>query len=585
MYSLVKAMFSVIGAWVGLSFLFISLGLLVRRAYGMRIHSRRTLLTCFWMGWTIAIILLQLWHFWLPINSHILLILVGISVLGLLWNWKDLWSLAARWTAKDSWACFVVAILTIWISNQAIRPPSTYDSGLYYIPLLRWFKTYPIVPGLGNLHGRLAFNSSHFLYVAMLDTGPWLHKSSHIANGLLLIALFVQVIPSCFTILQYKRINEPYHIFNILLLGTIFRQARGHFISSPSPDLVVFCLGIVLSSQLLFLLDNVRSTEEKNYILLVITVIAALGLTIKLSFAAFGGVAALLALTVRCIQVHKLQEHGIKKTIIWISAIVAMILLPWMIRGVILSGYIAYPLTIGTIPVEWRVPRALVIDEANWIRSWARAPHTDWHSVLSNWNWFKPWLRIMLSAQFDVVIPLILTFVAVFLTLIVKRVLKKTQHSMRTMLWVSLLPAIISLLFWFVTAPDLRFAGASFWILGASSVILALNSLTQVSCLSSLKTTSLSLGILGLSLALAIISFRYYAPSPLINKPGEANGFHSVSQAKLETFVTDYGLVLYVPDGEQCWWGKLPCTPYPKDNLRLRYAGDMRYGFELVLGD
>lgn len=38
-----------------------------------------------------------------------------------------------------------------------------YDSYLYHAQSIRWIEEYGVVPGLGNLHNRLAYNSSFFV--------------------------------------------------------------------------------------------------------------------------------------------------------------------------------------------------------------------------------------------------------------------------------------------------------------------------------------------------------------------------------------------------------------------------------------
>lgn len=42
-----------------------------------------------------------------------------------------------------------------------------YDTGLYHAQSIRWVEEYGIVPGLGNLHSRLAYNSAAFCLSAL----------------------------------------------------------------------------------------------------------------------------------------------------------------------------------------------------------------------------------------------------------------------------------------------------------------------------------------------------------------------------------------------------------------------------------
>ena len=51
--------------------------------------------------------------------------------------------------------------------------------------------------------------------------------------------------------------------------------------------------------------------------------------------------------------------------------------------------------------------------------------------------------------------------------------MKNRESKASAVQWFFLLPSVASLVFWFMTAPDPRFAGASFWVLGAGAVTLA----------------------------------------------------------------------------------------------------------------
>jgi hypothetical protein len=50
--------------------------------------------------------------------------------------------------------------------------------------------------------------------------------------------------------------------------------------------------------------------------------------------------------------------------------------------------------------------------------------------------------------------------------------MKNRESKASRVQWLFLLPSVASLLFWFMTAPDLRFVGAPFWVLGAGAVTL-----------------------------------------------------------------------------------------------------------------
>ena len=45
---------------------------------------------------------------------------------------------------------------------EAASPTKIHDTGSYHLATMNWIEQYPTVPGLGNLYGRLALNSSMF---------------------------------------------------------------------------------------------------------------------------------------------------------------------------------------------------------------------------------------------------------------------------------------------------------------------------------------------------------------------------------------------------------------------------------------
>jgi len=135
-------------------------------------------------------------------------------------------------------------------------------------------------------------------------------------------------------------------------------------------------------------------------------------------------------------------------------------------------------------------------------------------------------------------------------------------------------PALGVLLFWFVTAPDPRFAGALFWYMAAGSLSVA-----GARTCSSRKALTVS----GLSLMVTIL---LTLPRSKIIRPGPDGGFYPIPQVQVHTFKTNSGLTLFVPNnGDQCWDAPLPCTPYPNSNLRLRTDGNIAAGVAMSLRD
>lgn len=574
-------------SWGISSFLvFMGMGLLVRRVFSLRITSMRDLTGSFWIGWGFAIAFLQLWHLWFRVDWRPLMMLSVIGLAGLAWGYQEIRDRIRQIASSQVIVLSIILVAGLWLANLAVGPMVHYDSGLYELSAVRWASTYPIIPGLANLHTRLGFNSSYYLYVSLFDIGPWVHKSYHLAGWPLLWVLFAQAIAAIWRPLveavrrpNWNRLSETGSTlimggFYLLLLVPMARYAMSSVYPSPTCDVPVFVLGIVVSAEVLrFLAKRIESATEAAYAVFYIIVLCAVGITMKLDFAVFGLVSCVLALGTWIVRYRKQTPNIAKSLLIWIAA-GSMVLIPWIVRTVILTGYLVFPSAVGPFPVGWRVPHEAALDTANWVFSWARRPGVPWQQVLGNWQWFLPWARRMSKAYLDFVIPLVLSLAGILLGGVFW-LSRKCRRQKPGVMWLFLLAPMFALIFWFFTAPGLSFLGSFLWIWAAGAVVLGMSALAPRRYVAVVLVISVALlGSWGF-LDHATISKRV-----LVTKPGTSGGFYSLRGVELDTFRTKSGLLVYRPvTGDRCWDAPLPCTPYPNPSLHLRETGDISSGF------
>ena len=126
-----------------------------------------------WVGLGVSVAVLQVWTLALPIHLSAPLMLLALGLVGLVANWPHLVHQLSNELTKSKIRNFIYVAIVFILATRSTGPCDYYDTGLYGLPAVRWAQTYPVVPGLVNLHGRLGFNSSAFLFVAALSQGFW----------------------------------------------------------------------------------------------------------------------------------------------------------------------------------------------------------------------------------------------------------------------------------------------------------------------------------------------------------------------------------------------------------------------------
>jgi len=362
--------------------------------------------------------------------------------------------------------------------------------------------------------------------------------------------------------------------FPCLLLGNL---------SSPSPDLPIFLFSIILAGHFLGLLeDPERSYQNLRSRIVHIIIFAAAGITIKLNFIFFASSVVFISLLFTAKTDKTIfSEKSFQLKLILCSA---TFLIVWMVRGVILSGYIAYPFPWVSFPVEWKIPFASVVNMANWIAAWNRLPGVrHWDQVLNNWNWLEPWLTNLFADPFAILIPLILATIGLSIFLAMYRYRKRqAQHRF---LLLFLIPPVFSIICWFFTAPAPRFASPFFWLLGLGALAISCGNPSAKSAkilimvpfvfllnffipFSNVKEAAhIAVTQKSLPKALSYLNRK----TEMILMTDKAFLFYYPPRVPVVIYKTDWGLDLFtLKKGDQSWDPPLPFTLYPHPKLRLR---------------
>jgi hypothetical protein len=445
-----------------------------------------------------------------------------------------------------------------------------YDAGLYHVSAIRWANSYPVVPGLGNLYGPLASNSSFFLYLAMVNTGPLDGQGHHIGVGLLMVTLFAQMGISAWRVIRRSADApaSPVDYFLALLIAPALVVSAWGF-SNTATDYPVFILPILVSAQLLTLLwEDTAGRREALFIVFFITLIASAAVTMKLSLAVFGLLSVLTALAVVAVRYRSNQAYLAAALLVAVVT-ASLLLFPWLARGVVLSGYPLYPSTFAPAPVEWRVPEAAMRREMDYVIGLARRSDSNYVESAGSWDWVGPWFVLRWLEFFP---PLVIGLAAPIAAWLSGR----REAGLPRAAWLSLLPCWLAIVGWFFTVPWPRYISSLFWIAGAGAVALVLPSLR-------LPARSLLTALL---CAVAVIP-SFPGLTLLIRVPvaivrGRWAGVDDMPKVPLNVFTTSSGLEVNIPANAEDlpWDAPLPSAPRaPDTDPRLRCPGSLRRGF------
>ena len=209
--------------------------------------------------------------------------------------------------------------------------------------------------------------------------------------------------------------------------------------------------------------------------------------------------------------------------------------------------------------LDWSMSPTLLQQELAWAYSWARIPGADPQQILGNWrlmlpwehgNWIVGWLKAM---------PLFgkLAFLLSLLSAGLILLLKKIDHlrfDPPTLIWLYI-PIVCALVYWFFTAPDLRFLGSVHWLFALLNIHVLVNFWTHNSkpgkqC----KPISMETGMY--LAGIVVIALQ-------IQKPDLGKGWPIMQTTAIQSRALANGALVNIPiHGDQCNLAPLPCTPY-----------------------
>ncbi len=403
-----------------------------------------------------------LWHFFFYINIEFLIFLLIITVIQTFLYRKSLFTyiqLCKENIINTNFLLFPVFISSIFIiAYFSLSVTSHADEGSYFLPSVHWMQQHKIIIGLGNLHPRLAFNSSWHLLSAVFSF-PFIAKGYfNDLNGLMYLYCLLYALNGLNKI--YKgQTSFPNYLKTIFFLPTLalyFGAADEmlliptNFIGSMTSDLPAFLLVCLIS---IIFVEKINNNDLVFDIKsLVIILLSVFVITIKLSTAPL----ALLSIYLFFREIFSKKYLLSSK----IALFPIVFIFPWIARNILLSGYLVFPFSqLNILSVDWKVPLVRTLIHQKLVKSWAIEPTLNWDTA-----WLMPMSEVfpIFYAKLSFIQTVIINnvFLAMFLTFcyVIYGIFKrKFQNDTYQSYLILAITYLIGIIFWFSSAPDIRF--------------------------------------------------------------------------------------------------------------------------------
>jgi hypothetical protein len=508
----------------------------------------------FWMGLVAVFAILQIWSIILPVNIYALLFVVFLACVSatlLLRKGIRLPKINIKFLICTGLILFAIS----YFASLSGGWPDTYG---YHLSAVKWINMYKVVPGLANLYTRLGFNSSFFLFASMIDNLFLKDRSSHVALSLMSSVLSIE-----FLWIFLKSKSNHLKIFLLLSLP-VFVEGMVHSVqvSSLSYDFALLIVILVICIELIK--KNIKS-------LFIAIALCMMLVTIKLSGAVFA-----LTIVLSSIFVLAFKKQQFVRTTLFIGLVGLVLVIPYVIRNIILSGWPLYPLPLFKFNFFWAMPRDRVVDLFNVIKGWAILPGSQWHTVIGVpfLQWFPSWfLRNINAVEFKIFFLTLVFFVAsIFFGYFNKKTIKENVGLMACGV-----ASFVSIIYLIFSAPDFRFGSIYFWVFFASTGSFLFTGLLK-------RNPNLIKILIAFSIFLSIyISWPLRLDSELMlrsirwDQPGTTHQVLIMPKDGSPSF-----MVSEPESDSSCGNTELPCTSEPSNYFKEIVPGNIFSGFTPV---
>jgi hypothetical protein len=451
---------------------------------------------------------------------------------------------------KSKISASLILFFVVWAIILLINagPTMMDDTESYHIQSIKWIKEYGSVPGIVNLHVRFGFNSSWFSSVALFSFSSKTTGGFTVMNSVISVWLCYWFIEKFNQFRKENSVQGAFAILSIFIVSLVIWSLIKGNAATTNYDFITTFIVLIFFTEVFFSEKTSPSIEWIIWPVYLLTVRLINFPLLLLSLFAF-------------ILFIKQQQH---RQLLLPLAYCFLLIFPFIIRSIIISGYPFYPATYFDLTnVDWKADSQITEKFLEFIKYYNRVSTTYFDieqtkALGSEWApaWFQhlfPFDKILVLAGFT---GILFTGIKLFIQ---KNNYSKSIITGLMILW---------LISWFIIAPDPRFV---YGILLFGTFLLVYHLISFIKDPRSIRFSSNALIIL------MIAGLSYY----LVSKPLKQKEYRNwisplqLPQPPVKEFVID-GIIFRIPASinnnwnARCYGTELPCLYEIDPRLKMR---------------
>ncbi len=365
--------------------------------------------------------------FFAPINFLFLATVIIISILFIVFNLKYFSThfKSHLIVFKNRKNLFTIIFSSLVFAIYSSGFSNINDDGLYYTQTIMWLNQHGLVHGLSNLHLSLGLCSSWHVFQAIFSFPNLVNLND--VNGLLLLV---------FTLFILEKNETEQNAFTNYLQYVLVLCISILFFSAPNPDFAI----IILSAMAIQLFIS-----NKNYPLII--VLAAFCFSIKIS--------AIITSLLAVYLLIKYKDTNKSKQLLILAVAIVFI---HITKNIYQTAYPLYPYKIISFNFDWKTPESILNFFTDGVKTWAYSDKykpTDIQQIKETDQWQVAKNLLFRTGSKGLINKVILLSFLLSNVLVAycyfKKKLEQKIIAMHTV-------TCLSLIIWFVFAPQYRFA-------------------------------------------------------------------------------------------------------------------------------